>query len=301
MGTIIYEMLTGHSPFEGDSLPEVCARILSEAPASILTYQPDLPPELDAVVLRCLEKKPEERYPDVAALAKALSAFGTDEIRSTAQRIERVKRIDLVPLHEPDDDAPTRVGGTDVESAVVTNPFARQDVLLEGPDDRGAAPVPKAAVVATRGSFSRAEATGARRPASSRLAIARGGIAAAVVVAIAFVAFRGPHAEPATTRGTVASAGTQPAVAETTAAAPAPVVTEGAVPTIAVTALPRAPAAPSTAPSSVLVTPMATEVLVAPPAPVRVAPATRSTVTAAGAAPKPAPKPASTSGFGGRD
>jgi serine/threonine-protein kinase len=300
MGTIIYEMLTGHSPFEGDSLPEVCARILSEAPASILTYQPDLPPELDAVVLRCLEKKPEERYPDVAALAKALSTFGTDEIRSTAQRIERVKRVDLAPLSESYDDEPTRVGDMDVESAAVTNPLARQHELLEGPDDRGTTPMPKTAVAATHASFSRGEATGAKRPGSSRLALARGGVAAAVVLAIAFVALRGPQAEPAATGATVASAGTR-AVAETTATASAPVVTESAIPTMAVTALPRAPAAPSTAPNPVPVTPLATAALVAPPAPVRVAPATRSTVTPAGAAPKPAPKPASTTGFGGRD
>ncbi|MGH7269391.1 MAG: serine/threonine-protein kinase, partial [Polyangiaceae bacterium] len=93
MGTIIYEMLTGTSPFSAGSLPEVCARILTDKPTPLRKLKPHLSPELEAVVLRCLEKDPEARFADVAALAKALAPFGAPELRAAAERIGRVTRV----------------------------------------------------------------------------------------------------------------------------------------------------------------------------------------------------------------
>ncbi len=90
MGVIAYEMLGGRAPFDGDTLPEVCARIMMEPPPSLRSVQPDLPDGLDAAVMRCLEKEPERRYPDVGAFARALAPFGTPEARAAAERIARV-------------------------------------------------------------------------------------------------------------------------------------------------------------------------------------------------------------------
>jgi serine/threonine protein kinase len=69
MGVIVYEMLAGKSPFGGDTLPEICARILAEPPAPLRARKPEVPPALEAAVMRCLEKEASERFPDVAALA----------------------------------------------------------------------------------------------------------------------------------------------------------------------------------------------------------------------------------------
>jgi eukaryotic-like serine/threonine-protein kinase len=61
VGCIAYFLLTGRTPFEGDNLVAVCAAHVHSAPEPPSTYAPEVPPELDALVLRCLDKKPEGR------------------------------------------------------------------------------------------------------------------------------------------------------------------------------------------------------------------------------------------------
>jgi serine/threonine-protein kinase len=74
LGAILYFMLTGRPPFEGSSPTELMishARDLAVPPSQ---YRGDLPPDLEAVVMRCLAKKPDERYQSARALADALAA-----------------------------------------------------------------------------------------------------------------------------------------------------------------------------------------------------------------------------------
>jgi len=92
MGVILYEMFGGRAPFEADTLPEVCARIMAEPPISLSTINPRLPPALDGVIMRCLEKEPQRRFADVAGLASALAPFGSPESRLSAERIARLAR-----------------------------------------------------------------------------------------------------------------------------------------------------------------------------------------------------------------
>ena len=75
LGVILYEMLTGRTPFTGEALDEVCAAVLHAEPARPRALRPDLPPELEAVVLRCLEKDAARRFSSVADLAAALAPF----------------------------------------------------------------------------------------------------------------------------------------------------------------------------------------------------------------------------------
>ncbi|HEY5961495.1 MAG TPA: serine/threonine-protein kinase, partial [Polyangiaceae bacterium] len=72
IGIILYEMLTGIAPFDGVTLSEVCVRTAMLPPPPIRDRCPSLPLELEAVVLRCLKKDPNERYSNVAELAAAL-------------------------------------------------------------------------------------------------------------------------------------------------------------------------------------------------------------------------------------
>src|SRR5690606_13178694 len=56
LGTILYELVAGSPPFEGDSMPEICARILQTPAPPLSRACPKVPAGLEAVVLRCLEK-----------------------------------------------------------------------------------------------------------------------------------------------------------------------------------------------------------------------------------------------------
>jgi eukaryotic-like serine/threonine-protein kinase len=62
VGIVLYEMLTGKVPFTGDSAIEIAMKHLNEAPKPPSKIRPEIPEELDAVVLRALAKNPEDRY-----------------------------------------------------------------------------------------------------------------------------------------------------------------------------------------------------------------------------------------------
>ncbi len=75
LGAALYHMLTGRTPVEGDSLTAVLLHIAQRPPRPLRSVRPEVPPELEAIVARCLEKEPGDRYPDAFALARALNAF----------------------------------------------------------------------------------------------------------------------------------------------------------------------------------------------------------------------------------
>jgi eukaryotic-like serine/threonine-protein kinase len=78
VGVLAYHMLTGAYPFRGDA--EAVARMHLESPPRPPSSQVLLPPALDAVVLRCLEKQPGARYPTAEAVAQAFreALFGAE-------------------------------------------------------------------------------------------------------------------------------------------------------------------------------------------------------------------------------
>jgi serine/threonine-protein kinase len=90
LGTILFEMLTGRTPFVGETLPEVYAAVFGGTPPAVDALKPGIPPGLDDVVQRCLEKDPAQRFCDVADLAEALAPFGGS---ASAQSVERITRI----------------------------------------------------------------------------------------------------------------------------------------------------------------------------------------------------------------
>ncbi|MCW8140956.1 MAG: serine/threonine protein kinase, partial [Planctomycetota bacterium] len=72
LGATLFAMLTGRPPFVSTSFLEALTAARHEVPPAPSSLVPDVSPELDAVCLRCLEKRPADRYPDAAALAAAL-------------------------------------------------------------------------------------------------------------------------------------------------------------------------------------------------------------------------------------
>ena len=75
LGVILYELLGGQLPFDGETVTEVCIRVVNEEPEALLSLRPGLDPALVTIVMRCLEKEPDDRYHNVSALAAALEPF----------------------------------------------------------------------------------------------------------------------------------------------------------------------------------------------------------------------------------
>jgi eukaryotic-like serine/threonine-protein kinase len=62
LGVVLYELLTGKTPFDGETPVEIAMKHLSNAPKPPSKLRPDVTPELDKVVLRALAKNPDDRY-----------------------------------------------------------------------------------------------------------------------------------------------------------------------------------------------------------------------------------------------
>src|SRR5437867_3321578 len=73
LGAVLFELLTGHVPFEGDSVQMVVKRHLEEAPPSPRAHEAAVSPLSESIVLRCLAKDPDARFQSVTELREALA------------------------------------------------------------------------------------------------------------------------------------------------------------------------------------------------------------------------------------
>jgi serine/threonine-protein kinase len=75
LGIVMYEMLTGRTPFDGDTPVAVAMRHIQDLPEPPSHLNRAIPPELERIILRCLEKDPRDRYTNGDALAYALDQY----------------------------------------------------------------------------------------------------------------------------------------------------------------------------------------------------------------------------------
>ncbi len=95
LGAILYELLAGRIPFRGADQRETIELIRSGAPAPLRALNPAVPRELEAICLRCLEKKPERRFGSASALAARLEAWLEREATRLDRFIREARRTEL--------------------------------------------------------------------------------------------------------------------------------------------------------------------------------------------------------------
>jgi serine/threonine-protein kinase len=89
LGVILHELLAGRPPFQGETFPEICINVAMHPPARVRTLRPDCPPQIEDIILRCLNKDPNNRFANVADLAVALLPFGPQRARASVEYIAR--------------------------------------------------------------------------------------------------------------------------------------------------------------------------------------------------------------------
>jgi serine/threonine-protein kinase len=111
LGTILFELIVGRTPFEAESLAELSAQILREpAPTPSSLAASPLPDGLDAVILKAIAKNRDERYRTITEFAMALAPFAPRRMWPTIEKIARLQNAtapstqlpELAPTDHPE-------------------------------------------------------------------------------------------------------------------------------------------------------------------------------------------------------
>lgn len=98
LGVMLYEMLTGKRPFEGDTSMEILMATSRDRYVPVAKIAPKVAPAVIAVVDRCLAKNPEDRYASAAPLLAALESVDTREARAASRTVRIALAVPAVAL-----------------------------------------------------------------------------------------------------------------------------------------------------------------------------------------------------------
>lgn len=101
LGATLYRLMTGRMVFQGDSAVETLRKTVEEEPVGPRTWVPDLPRDLEAIILRCLEKDPMRRYDSARALAEDLRRFREGEPVSARPSAPVDRLLKVARRHRP--------------------------------------------------------------------------------------------------------------------------------------------------------------------------------------------------------
>jgi eukaryotic-like serine/threonine-protein kinase len=91
LGVVVYEMLTGRRPFEGDSPVSIAYKHVREMPRPPSTHRGDIPRSLEAIIMTAMAKRPEDRYSSAALMRRDLEAFAAGREVTATLRVAAVE------------------------------------------------------------------------------------------------------------------------------------------------------------------------------------------------------------------
>ncbi len=101
LGVVAFEMLSGKPPFKAPTVPGVLMKQITEPPPDLVRLRSEIPEELAATVMRCLEKDPEARWPTADALRRALESRSSVPYRPRSSGARRPSGSRSVPARRP--------------------------------------------------------------------------------------------------------------------------------------------------------------------------------------------------------
>ncbi|HEX6276500.1 MAG TPA: serine/threonine-protein kinase [Polyangiaceae bacterium] len=203
LGIVLYELVTGVPPFDGDNIATLSAQIVTETPKSVADLRPEAPRALSDVIAKCLEKDAARRFSSMAELATALEPFSSPASSHVAGRIRRMAN------------APAAAFAPTIQASAAESRALRGRALGSAPTDAAGS----SGSARTDGNWERT-----RTPSGSRNRVLLFGGAAAfgVVALVAFAAGQRSQDEPVTeTEAPVAASHVAPVPAPSALPAPA--------------------------------------------------------------------------------
>jgi len=101
LGVILFELITGHVPFDSETPFGVLSQHISAEPPPPSALNPRVSPGLEAIVLKCLAKKPEHRYPTMAALIEELDRVGRGMVPNARRELTQRALARTLPSSIP--------------------------------------------------------------------------------------------------------------------------------------------------------------------------------------------------------
>lgn len=100
MGIALFELLAGRQPFYAETLPQLCAEVLTGTPTPMAAYRPDVPADLAARIEKAYERDKNQRYQSISEFAVALSPYAPERSRQTIERLARMGGMAPPPRSE---------------------------------------------------------------------------------------------------------------------------------------------------------------------------------------------------------
>ncbi len=123
LGIVLYEMSVGETPFKTDNKSDIISLIykhLEEDPAPPSTYDANIPPELEATILRAIAKRPDQRFDSAAAMLESLAPLRT-QLSSSAITLPAVDAELLKIARHTDSTIQTEIGANNKNPILIVS------------------------------------------------------------------------------------------------------------------------------------------------------------------------------------